>query len=476
MPDHPTTRVSSSSLVPELLGLLAAYREVTRQERVFVRVVMLSLGSVLALGRHTLSQILVTLGVSERDWTAWYRVFNRQRIALERVADLVVAQVMEVAEPGPVVAVVDATQLPRTSRRFPGVGVTVNPRGFKWRRPLHLAQRFVGVSVLLPRSAAGDSRAVPMRWLPLRTAKTNPFGDAPERTEREGALELITWLRARLDALGRAVQPLLVVGDGAYGTAAMLPGLPERTALIARCAKNRVLFAVPTPAAGRGRPRRYGERGPTPQALLQCRTGWRSIPVPVRGRLVTMRTLLTGPWVLKGAPDQPVLLVVIRGVDRGSGGTRRQRAPQFLLVSAVCGATGRWEPAVPLPEVLAWAWQRWEVEVMHRELKSSFGLGEPQAWSPDGATTTVSWLLWVYALVILAAYRTWGYRPPTGPDRGGWWRPRRWSVGRALQHVRAEVWQLGEFSPPWRTSPDTWQEMRDWTTTLTPAVLGSRRL
>jgi hypothetical protein len=228
--------------------------------------------------------------------------------------------------------------------------------------------------------------------------------------------------------------------------------------------------------SGRGRPRRYGERGPTPTETLHHPDGWQDEPFSVRGRAVTVTAKATGPWLVRGAPDHPVLLVVVRGVDRGRGTTRRQRDPQFFLASVTRTSPDKWDLLVPLPELLAWAWQRWEVEVMHRELKSSFGVGDPQAWSDAGAASVVAWAVWVYALLVLAGYRAWGYRPPPGPDRGGWWHPRRWSLGRLLQETRAEIWDLGEFQPRWRRTPDAWGEMIAWTATLLPSVLGCRRL
>ena len=46
-----------------------------------------------------------------------------------------------------IVVAVDATQLPRTSRRFPGCSITRAVRGLRWPRGLTFAQRFVGISV-----------------------------------------------------------------------------------------------------------------------------------------------------------------------------------------------------------------------------------------------------------------------------------------------------------------------------------------
>ena len=472
------TPVVRATLVETWFGLLAADRPVVRQERVFLRLVHLSVASVLALGRHTITQLLVALGVGHLDWTAWYRLFNRSRIDLDAMQAILLGQVAaELPAAGPVVAAVDATQLPRTSRTLPGCGFTVQARTPKWRRGIHLAQRFVGLSLLLPRSAAGESRAVPLRWLLLRTAKTTACGDAPERSEGAGAGELIGWLRAGLDALGRAAQALLVLGDGAYSTAPVLSRLPARVVLFARCAKNRALFAPPPcRPPGRGRQPWYGDRGPTPHATLHDPDGWRDERFMVRGRPVTVTVKVTGPWLIRGAPFHPLLLVAVKGVDRGKGTTRRQRDPQFFLTSVRMTGEDEWQVEIPLPELLAWAWQRWEVEVMHRELKSGFGVGEQQAWSHRGAASVIPWLVWVYALLIVAGYRTWGYAPPPGPDRGCWWTPRRWSLGRLWQEARHELWDLGEFRPVWQRSPDAWAALAAWTATHLPAVLGCRRL
>lgn len=475
MPAHDTP--ATTSVTETWLGLLGAYRPVVRQERVFVRLCQLTVASVLGLGRHTISQLLVALGTGELDWSAWYRLFNRSRLDVETLQATLLTQVVEVLpDEGAIAVAVDGTHLPRSSRQFPGSGWAVSPRSPKWVRGLHVAQRYVGVSALLPRSADGDSRAVPLRWRLLRTAKTAPLGNEPERTESQGALEVLAWLRDRLDAAGRRHQPLLVLGDGAYSNARVLGGLPERVGLFARCAKNRALFALPVYRLGRGRQRRYGERGPTPSATLHTGDGWRDYAIAVRGRTVSVTAKATGPWIVKGAPFHPVLLVVVRGVDRGAGVTRRQRDPQFFLASVDVTSEDEWDLVVPLPDLLAWAWQRWEVEVMHRELKSGFGLGEQQAFSARGAATVTPWLVWSYALMVLAGYRAWGYRPPSGPDRGRWWRPRRWAIGRLQQQLRQDLWRLGDYRPLWARSPDAWAGMSAWVTTHTPAVLGCRRL
>src|SRR4051812_42150260 len=68
-----------SSLVVTWFGLLGGARPAVDQDRVFARLALLTVANALALGRHTITQLLVALGVGELDWTAWYRVFNRDR-------------------------------------------------------------------------------------------------------------------------------------------------------------------------------------------------------------------------------------------------------------------------------------------------------------------------------------------------------------------------------------------------------------
>ncbi len=72
----------------------------------------------------------------------------------------------------------------------------------------------------------------------------------------------------------------------------------------------------------------------------------------------------------------------------------------------------------------------------------------------------LEWRLWTYAPLILTGVPAWGLGPAPGPDPGRWWRPRRWSVGRLLQDIRAELWQVADFQPGWRRSPTLWVKWR----------------
>src|SRR3954465_14702810 len=108
-----------SSLGTTWFALLAAYRPMVRQDRSFVRLTMLAVACVLGFGRQTLTRWLLTLGVGNQDWTAWYRLFNQSRLPLPTLHTTLLDQVLaDIPPTEAVIAVtVDATQLPRTSRQ-----------------------------------------------------------------------------------------------------------------------------------------------------------------------------------------------------------------------------------------------------------------------------------------------------------------------------------------------------------------------
>lgn len=477
MAEATTTR--STPLLTTLLTLVAAHRPAFVQERPYQRCLALVLGHVCALGRHTLTQVLLALGLSQADWSGFYRLLSRPRLDYEQLSACFLAETLAaVPVEQPYVVALDGVQIPRSSRTMPGTSWLKAPRTPPWKPGTHRAQRFVHLAWLTPMNLLGYSRAIPLRCDPALPKKAVRPAAVAAQKEWEVGLTGLGWLRGHLDAAGRHAQRLLALADSVYGPAAMWRSLPERVTLMTRCARNRALYALPPYAlpperTGRGRPRKYGERAPTPADGLQEADGWEHTTVQVRGRPITLRYRVEGPYLVKPAPTQPLYLIVVKGVARKSGAVRE---PTFWLVSAAQDATGAWVLPLPASELLAWAWQRWEIEVTHREAKTTFGVGEAQCWSPTSALLAVPWQLWVYSLVVLAGYRVWGLDPPPSAAASRWWRgSRRWSLGQLQQALRQELWEVGDFRPVWAWTAPNWTEMEAGLTRQTNAVLAARR-
>lgn len=463
-------------LLQALLTLLAAHRSAFKQERPFARAVALVFGEVFAFARHTVTQSLLALGLTDADWTAWYRLFSRERFDEAKLTGCLFRETLaHVGVDEPYVIGVDSTQLPRTSQTMVGTGWLRAPRTAVFKRGIHRAQRFLHGAWLTP-IQEGYTRAVPLRFLPAFPTKA-VRGEWPPRKEWEAGLEFVTWVRQGLDQVGRGTQRLIVLGDGAYDTVEFWRGLPLNAVAIVRTARNRRL-REPLPAHERGDKRRkYGPHAPRPQDWLADRKAWPKVKVKVRGREFHLRYRIEGPYVRERVAQRPLFLVVVAGAVWQAGKKeprRARRRPSFYLVSAI-QRDGVWQMPLDAQQVLEWVWQRWELEVAHREMKSSFGVGEKQCFHPRSAVVAVQFSVWVYAVLLLAGYRAWGLfgGPPT-PAR--WWGgARRWSFTTLWRSYRAAVWGTSEFRAVWTRTSDNWLAKEAALMALSNAVAGAAR-
>lgn len=463
-----STIPQNEELLKHLFGLLQAHRRIFKQERVYQRVVALVVAEVFVFARHTVTQLLMALGMTDQDWSAMYRIFSRGLFNYEAASQILFRETLKhVGENEVYVVVGDGTQTPRSSRKLEGVGWLRNLRTPPFKVGIHLAQRWFNGSWLLP-AQAGYSRALPLRWLPAFTEKSKPKVHVPCK-EWEAAVQFLRWVRDQLTQAGRGDQTVLLVGDGHYDNVNLWQQLPSKAILLARSAKNRVLWQLPDPQAHGNR--KYGERAATPQQVWQERRGWRKVNLQVRGKLRHLQVKVHGAVLRKPAANVPLFLIVVRGKNNA----RTRREPLPFLVNAVRDANGQWALPLPLDMLLFWAWQRWEVEVTHRELKSNFGLGNKQCFNPIAAVLSVQWSAWLYSLLLLAGYRAWGLTgAPAVPTR--WWcGSSRWSLNTLWRSYRAAFWGQHDFLPLCTPSPADWGEKERLLRALRNAVFASAR-
>lgn len=463
-------------LVNNLLKLLAAHRPIFGQERIYERVVALVLAEVFTFGRHTVTQLLMSLGLNEQDWSAWYRLFSADRFAADAASDVLLGQTLKHVPSDAVYVVAgDGTQVPRSSQTMEGTSWLRCLLTPVFKVGIHRAQRWFNGSWLMP-AEEGYSRAMPLRWLPAFPDKAvRQVWDAC--TEWQAALHFLTWLRQGLNQRGRAEQALLMVADGNYDTLELWKRLPVGVTLLARSAKNRRLHHLPRPQHGRGRRRVYGERSPSPQQNWQDKkTPWRETSLLIRGRIRQLRYHVSGPLLRYGAPQTPLILILVGGEQYQKHGRKKYRPPVPYLVNALQDQHGNWGLPLPIETLLFWAWQRWEIEVCHREIKSNLGLGDKQCWNPIATVRSVQWTAWVYSLLLLAAYQTWGLcAAPQVPTR--WWRgARRWSFNTLWRAYRAELWSAPQLRPLWQPSTSNSWEKEDFLYALTHSVHAAARL
>lgn len=458
-------------LLPELINLINQHGKLYKQERIFNRVLGLVMAELFTFARHTITQLLLALGLTGDDWSAWYRLFSEERFDAEGASSVMAQEMVgEVAATEPFTMGADGFHVPRCSRKMPGTGWMPGLRTARFNSGSERGQRYVEGSWLTP-IENGYSRAVPLRCVPAFTQKSVPAAEAP-RTEVEAGLAIVAWMRQQMDEAGREEQVLMTLGDGHYDTLDFWPGLPTNTIAVVRTPRNRCLYHLPDEGAHGNC--KYGDKAPAPREWLQKRKGFTIKHVLVRGRQRRMRYRVEGPFIRDGLPDIPLWLIVVGGGKRPPGSRRKQYHPCFFLVSAIA-VDGVLSLPRPIAELLVWLWQRWELEVAHRQMKSSLGLGEKQNWHPKSTVATVQWSVWVYSLLLLSGLRVWGNT--AGPPSPGRWRnaPKRWSFNTLWRGFRAELWGNPQFRATWTRSRANWLEFEVLWQSLFNSVLASAR-
>lgn len=466
------------TLLMNLMQLLEAHRPAFKQARPYWRAVGMVLAELFSFGRHTVAQGILSLGQTRGDWSGWYRLFSRERFEEEELNRILFRETLaEVGTTEPYVVGMDGTQMHRSSLKMPGTSWLKAARTAAFRPGIERAQRFLTGAWLTPLEN-GYSRAIPLRFIPAFPAKAVPANDPPRR-EWEAGLLYLQWVRSELDQAERAQQQVLALADGSFDVLALWRQLPERVHLVVRTARNRALYWLPEPRSGPGRPASYGEKAPHPADWLHAGLrNWPTQTVLVRGKPIQMRYQCLGPFVRAGLPERPVFLLVVKGMHRLVGKKKRRykhRKPAFYLILAMQDGDS-WRLPFPLETILAWLWQRWELEVCHREMKSGFGVGEKQCWNKRSAVLSVQWSVWVYALLLLAGYRTWGLCAGPAPPAPWWPGAKRWSFNTLWRSYRAALWGTSEFRPLWLGTGDNWYEKETLLTGLANSVAASVRI
>ena len=426
-------------LLQKLFELLESHRPAFGQERIYWRVVGMVLGEIFNFGRHTITQGLMALGIIDGDWSGWGANPEKQfKDGRDKLAE---------------------------SAKNTGVQSRNSSRptflhGY-WLTPMEI----------------GYSRAIPLRFLPAFPPKAKPAHVQPQR-EWEAGLAFLQWVRKELDEARREQQILLNLADGSFDVLEFWRGLPAHTVLAVRTARDRRLYYLPERHPGPGRPASYGALAPHPCDWLHTGISWQKREIPVRGKSILMKFQVLGPFVREGLPEVPLFLFVVKGMHRKVGKKKphyKHRKPSFYLVSAV-QIKGQWQLPLPLETMLAWLWQRWELEVAHREMKSGFGVGEKQCWNPRSTISSVQWSVWVYALLLLSAYRSWGLlNAPPIPTR--WWQgAKRWSFNTLWRQFRAAFWGTSQFQALWTRTPDNWLKKEAFLIGLSNSIAASVRI
>ncbi len=253
-------------------------RSAFAQERTFERAKTLAMSALVGLGRRTVTGMLCASAQQFVDWSAAYRLFERQRFNREALFAPVRRGALErVESQQPVVAMMDDTLMRKRGRKVYGAGWRRDPLGPHFTTNFVWVQRFLQISMAVPAATAiGQARGIPVDLVhapsALKPRKTAPAQLWQDYRRQQQSMKISALGATRLAAFRSSLdedphgkgRPLIMAGDGGFTNRTVFRCPPPNTTLIGRIRKDARLFSAVAPTPRRGRPRWFGAPLPSP--------------------------------------------------------------------------------------------------------------------------------------------------------------------------------------------------------------------
>jgi hypothetical protein len=408
------------TLTDALLGLCRRLDTCFPQQRTVERATSLLVAGLLCCGRKWVTRINCVRNREHVDWSADYRVFSRSPWS---AADLFVPAIkasLGFSGTGPIRLAGDETRARRGGRKVKRSRWTRDPLSPPFHTNFMKGIRFMQFSALLSfaQSHNVDARSIPISFEPVdRPPKPGSKATEEEKTEykrlcKEQSMGRQTWgqllvLRQQYDNAGASDRLLLVGLDGGFCNRSCFGPTHERIVLVARTRKDAVLCH---PAKPSSHPKRvYGKETFTPESVRQNDAiPWQTKQIFYGGksREIRYKELTPVLW-RRGAGRKRLRLIVVAPIpyQLSPGMPRYYREPAYLLVTD--------ESTVSTLDALECYFDRWQIEVNHRDEKQHIGVVDAQVWNDKAVDRLPAFMVAAYSFLLLASLQAFG---PTRTD------------------------------------------------------------
>ena len=351
--------------------------------------VVLLTGWVLTVGTHTISSVILTMGLDESEHFAnVYKFFSRGKWEPDMVAHVVFRLIVEtfLHDEAEYEAVIDDTLHSHVGRKICGAAAQHDGSAPKTGKPVGYGVCFVtiGLAVRLP-GISDRVFCLPFAarlWWPKRT-KTKPKG-VRYKTKNQLAVELIRLTRSWMP---RSVI-LRVIVDGGYSNKTLLLNRPKGVHISGKVRSDGALYALVDPERpiSRGRPRKKGDRLPTPHSMFEDpNQRWEWIWIRLYGRQTILAVHQFRAIWYKAAGNEPLSIVLVR--DPAG------EYPDTVYFDTDITASDE--------ETIQRFSHRWSTEITYRETKSLLGSADPQCRKEESVFRAPMMAYWSYSLVVI---------------------------------------------------------------------------
>jgi len=352
------------------------------------------LGWVFAPRRTVTGMLLAADAVGSKHHSAYHRLFSAARWSLDELGLAVFSLILPLVH-GTVVLVGDDTLARKRGLKVHGVGMHHDPLVSSRKKAIvNWGHCWVILGVLIQFPFADRCFCLPILFRLYVSKQTIRNKGGSYQTKPQLLVQMLQLLCQR-----HAERHLHLLVDSAYGGKSVLLKLPENCQLTSRLLLDARLYDAPPPKTGKvGRPRKRGERLPTPRQMLQGRC--RHIELDIYGRHDKSRIAQVVARVY-AAPDRPLKVVAVEPLR---GGRQIQ-----AFYSTVHTASAEW--------VLSQYARRWSVEDTIHEAKGQLGFEQPQGWTKAAVLRTAPVAMLLYSLIVLwfNAQGHRHYQPPKRP-------------------------------------------------------------
>lgn len=440
-------------MLDKVLHLLEGWKPVFAQERTAERAIEQTIASICVVGRRPIARSIAVREGEGGSFTADYKLFSRAPWEAHKLFVPVLRHALAFCPDDFVAVGGDDTRVRKTGKKIGSAHWGKDPLSPHFRVNLQWGLRFLHGALLLPLHAREKvaARALPV-WFEEIPPPSKPGKKATdaqraayraakrERRLSQAAVAMLRRLRAEIDEAGAADKQLLGVFDGSYANKVVFRAELERTHVIARTRKDASLCF---PFKGEGR-RVYDTATFTPEQVREdTKRRWITISIFHGGAWREVRyKQVSGVLWRGGCGRRPLRLLVVAPTPyrRTKSGRLMYRQPAYLLST---------DPKRSSQQLLQAYFDRWQVEVAHREMKDTFGVGEAQVRSALSVPRQPALSAATYSALHLAALQAYGPRRHEclGP-LPTWQREKtRPSCLDLIRQVRKEVVEGYRFPP-----------------------------
>jgi hypothetical protein len=302
--------------------------------------------------------------------------------------------------------------LPKTGRCIQQAFYQRDPLSPPFHVNLMLGLRFLQASLLVPvhRMAKVSTRGLPIRFEEVSRVKKPSRKAPPEAWQAykdalkqhnlsQSFVAMMGQLRKELDLAAGEKKILVLASDGSFCNRTCFRAPRDRTELISRARKDAVLCW----RAPQGLRRFYGTEKFTPEQVRQDQARpWKETKIFYGGkrRKVRYKEVAVVYWQ-GGAGRCPLRLLVVAPTPYRMRKSRKlyYRRPAFLLTTDLKSSA---------KQLLQIFFDRWQIEVNHRDEKDTLGVGQAQLWNVKAVPKQPVLAVAAYSAMLLASLIAFG--------------------------------------------------------------------